>query len=283
MTGAEFHGVDIDLLADYAGGALDGTPEAERVAALIAADPAWQEAYSVLAPQMAAVGALLGELPAETMPEDVAARLDAAFAAAGAPDPARPATDAVPGTVQDLAGRRRTRGNHRWLRFTAPIGIAAGAVALLGYTLARPQTASEDSGSAPEAVPAMGGVMVAATPATTLNTGTDYSLGTLGQSRKGGPEAPLSAPDDISSAREPESALARLRLPDALLDCLTAIARQNGGGAISAESVDYARFDGQPALVVQFTAANGQWIWASGTDCGLPGGGADTLGSVPVR
>ena len=27
MTGAEFSGVDIDLLADYIGGALEGTPD----------------------------------------------------------------------------------------------------------------------------------------------------------------------------------------------------------------------------------------------------------------
>ena len=49
------------------------------------------------------------------------------------------------------------------------------------------------------------------------------------------------------------------------------------------ESVDYARFDGAPALIVRFTAANGRWAWASGPACGTPAAGAATLGKVPVR
>ena len=48
MTGAEFGGVDIDLLADYIGGALTGTPEESAVAARIAGDPDWQAAYASL-------------------------------------------------------------------------------------------------------------------------------------------------------------------------------------------------------------------------------------------
>ena len=54
MTGAEFDGVDIDLLADYIGGALAGTPDESAVAALVADDPAWREAYVPTSPSSGA-------------------------------------------------------------------------------------------------------------------------------------------------------------------------------------------------------------------------------------
>ena len=59
MTGAEFDGVDLDLLADYVGGALDGTPDQERVAGLVSTDPAWRRAFEMLEPGMIAVEAAL--------------------------------------------------------------------------------------------------------------------------------------------------------------------------------------------------------------------------------
>ncbi|GAA4595148.1 hypothetical protein BJY16_001571 [Actinoplanes octamycinicus] len=288
MTGAEFDGVDIDLLADYVGGALDGTPEAERVAALIAAEPAWQEAYALLVPEMAAVGALLGDLPPEPMPAELAAALDAAFAAPAVStvpvDEA--AAPAVPETVVDLDERRRRRGSHRWLRIAAPIGIAASAVAFLGYGLSRPDSASDSGSSA--AAPARGEALVGMIPPLTLTSGVDYTLetlGTLGQSLKRATDAPrtTSSEDSPGIAGTEEQGLARLRDPAALLDCLTAIAQENGAGPITAESADYARFEGTAALVVRFSADNGEWVWASGADCGAAGGGADTLGKVPVR
>jgi hypothetical protein len=76
--------------------------------------------------------------------------------------------------------------------------------------------------------------------------------------------------------------LARLRAPDALMACLDAIGQANGAGTITVQSVDYARFEGNPALVVRFSAANGSWVWASGPACGAPGSGAATVASVPV-
>jgi hypothetical protein len=47
--------------------------------------------------------------------------------------------------------------------------------------------------------------------------------------------------------------------------------------------VDYAKFNGKPAIVVRFTADNGAWAWASGPSCGTVSGHADTLAKVPVR
>ncbi|MFI1992447.1 hypothetical protein [Actinoplanes sp. NPDC020271] len=296
MTGAEFHGVDIDLLADYVGGALDGTPESERVAALIADDPAWQEAYEVLAPEMATVGALLGGLPAEPMPDDVATRLDVALGASAAggeragggpgraAEPTPDKADAVPQIVLDLDERRRKRGNHRWVRLVAPIGIAAGVAGVVGYGLLAAGDSASDSGSSTVAAEGARGPMVVAASPATQASGFDYTLGTLAQERNRITADTQSSPMSQTNLAGGETfGLDRLTAPGALADCLAAIARENAGGTMTVSSIDYARFDGKPALVVRFTASNGEWAWASGVDCGLPGGGADTLGSVPVR
>ena len=61
------------------------------------------------------------------------------------------------------------------------------------------------------------------------------------------------------------------------------IAAENGAGPIAAETVDYAKFNGKPAIVVRFTAGNCAWAWASGPSCGTVSGHADTLAKVPVR
>jgi hypothetical protein len=73
-----------------------------------------------------------------------------------------------------------------------------------------------------------------------------------------------------------------LRAQEALLACIDAISAGNGAGPVTAQTVDYARFDGAPAVVVQFTAGNGNWVWAVGPECGARGGDADKLGVVKV-
>ncbi|SCL15852.1 hypothetical protein GA0070624_0841 [Micromonospora rhizosphaerae] len=99
MTPAEFSEVDHDLLADYVGGALGGTPEQATVARLIDEDPAWGRAYAALAPAMELVRADLADwaAPAPEMPLAVADRIAAALAGAGpVPTPAgRPDADGL--------------------------------------------------------------------------------------------------------------------------------------------------------------------------------------------
>ncbi|TDC39926.1 hypothetical protein E1211_02750 [Micromonospora sp. 15K316] len=83
MTVGRFREVDHDLLADYLGGALDGTPEQVVVARLVAEDAAWAEAYAQLAPAVAAVEGELarwGE-PVAEMPPEVVEQITAALAA----------------------------------------------------------------------------------------------------------------------------------------------------------------------------------------------------------
>jgi hypothetical protein len=79
-----------------------------------------------------------------------------------------------------------------------------------------------------------------------------------------------------------DPALDRLRVQDALRACIEAIAAQHGAGEITPQTVDFARFDGSPAVIVQFVAAGDSWVWASGPACGTPGVGADKLASVKV-
>ncbi|WP_250031862.1 hypothetical protein [Paractinoplanes maris] len=277
MTGAEFSEVDIDLLADYIGGALEGTPEESAVATLIAENPGWREAYERLGGGVALVRAELGRFEPEPMPSDLAARLDGMFSA--------PALTLVKGD----AAAERPGSRRRW---TTPIAIAAGFIAFVGFgadylsgrNASHDDSASSVAGTSEQAAPAAG--------TTILSTGTDYTRSTLAS----GPPQPLAAGDNASastfgensvpnqsrtSAKDP--ALARLTASAALQECFEAIERENAGGPIGVLTADYARFDGVPALIVRFTAENGDWVWATGADCGTPVAGADAIDKVPVR
>ena len=71
--------------------------------------------------------------------------------------------------------------------------------------------------------------------------------------------------------------LDRLARPETLAACLTAIGAEHGAGPLTVTMVDYARYQGTPALVVTFADATGaRWGWVSGPECGVPGSGADT-------
>jgi anti-sigma factor RsiW len=310
MTSEEFSGVDIDLLADYVGGALSDDDEA-TVARLIADDPRWQEAYETIAPGMASVQASLQEFESEPMPADVIARLDAALASPIAePTPIEPALvtpaephlepvrsgdrhlTAVPGDSSTPARRRRR------LRWAAPIAAAAGVLAFAGIgidylaTNDSPQSTSDSSaaGSAAENAPMIasdsaGGLVPAPSDKQILASGTDYLRATLG-ARSG---QVMGAPAESSESRKstglstdaaPE--LQRLRPRAALTACLEAIAQENNGGPITVETVDYARFEGSPAVVVRFSAGGQSWAWASGPECGTPAAEADRLFRVRV-
>jgi hypothetical protein len=319
VTGAEFSGVDFDLLADYVGGALDGTPDEATVAALVADDAVWQVAHGELVEAMAAVGVELTALGAtpEPMPADLAVRLEVAFTSAVAdPTPIDPelAAPAVPHVVPSSAGaaperhlsavpedddvdrgtgeRKRVTAadrRRRW-RWVSPIAAAAGVIAFvgvgIGYLTDR-NTSSENSADRSASAPMLASVPAGglAAEGKILASGTDYQLGTLTQ-----PAAQASSTADakVEAAPRPtppdsiRSLSGQLPVDGALQACLDAIARENGGGSIEVQSVDYARFAGEPALVVRFSAAGTQWAWASGPDCGTPGAGAAKLAAVKV-
>jgi hypothetical protein len=190
VTSGEFSEVDFDLLADYVGGALHGTPADGTVADLVAADPVWRAAHDELTAALTRVGVGMRALAAtdEPMPDDVATRLSAALSAAPAPDrradplaaPATPVDDTAPGRrhlsavpapvvgVDDEpapgpAGPRLTAGNRwrRWRPRPAVIAAAATVVAVAAVGVGALQQAedgisgvSTTAGDAPAVAPA---------------------------------------------------------------------------------------------------------------------------------
>ena len=304
--------VDLDRLADYIGGALDGTPEAGAVARLIADDPRWASAADALGRADSLVRADLSVLAAapEPMPAEVAARIDATLAAA---PPALALLDggrAGERTPGSLDRRRRMR------RWTAAAAVAAGVVALgLGVVSALPNAGLDNNKTAPfnglnrpeGAEPA--GPGNAATPSAALPpglgaasgarvvaSGNDYRRGDLGAlARQPGLSAAApgagqgSAPEPHSNDARKDSSdtavpdeLSRLRDAVALKSCVDAIQGEYGG---TVTVVDFARFEGRPAVVVLLAGANGRsglWAVVVGPGCGLGGGIADELYNGPV-
>ncbi len=325
MTAREFSGVDHDLLADYVGGALDGTPEQDAVARLVEEDPAWGAAYAALTRAIGLVHADLADWagdPAPEMPPAVADRITAALAGAGpvpagsaplvvpavdvgAADIERSAPAATPVVVpaQATGGSRRTGGTsrpadgpgrhtgpgrraRRWARIAAPVAVAAASITAVGLGLSNlvggGAGLSAGDASAPEA--AARGAVPYRTSAPAVSSGTDYTPERL----SGGLSTTYSRPSVDRSGHGPNLApegerlpaplgLERLTRPDALDACLTAVDAEHGSGPITVDLIDYASFQGQPALVMTFVDPTGaRWAWASGPECGVPGSGADT-------
>ncbi|MFR9774501.1 hypothetical protein ACL02O_00380 [Micromonospora sp. MS34] len=322
MTAREFSGVDHDLLADYVGGALDGTPEQDTVARLVEADPAWGEAYAELVRALDLVRADLADWaagPAPELPPAVADRITAALAGAG-PAPAEDAPLDLPGVegearpagatpvvvpAQPTGGSRRAAGTtrpadgpgrrtgpgrrgRRWARIAAPVAVAAASITAVGLglsNLAGTGVGGSGSSARDEAAPAAGRNGPYRTAVPTASSGTDYTPDRL----SGGPVTAFGSPSVAKAdphgpglapkggQRSAPTGLQRLTRPAALDACLTAIDAEHGSGPITVQLVDYASFQGSPALVVTFVdPAGARWAWASGPDCGVPGSGADT-------
>jgi hypothetical protein len=262
--------VDLDRLADFVGGALDGTPDAEAVRELVSNDDAWAEAYASLVAADALVRVQLrglgGPVP---VPLDVVRRLDRALAQAAVPT----------ATVHRLDAHRRWR--------KAAIGLSAAAAAIViiglatvGVLRGMHGVASSDSAGSS----AMAPQKAAGAPPQVLTSDRDYSAATLGQvgqpstlSGQGlaGPES------DTGTGTAPRTdnlagPLARLTDPTARESCLTAIVGEYGG---QVGTVDFARFNGAPALVAVVTgsskAPGARWIVVVGPACGEGSSGTD--------
>jgi hypothetical protein len=334
VTGKEFSEVDFDRLADYVGGALDGTPEAAEVERLVTHDARWRAAHSELG---AALDRVRGDLnllgaAAETMPAEVVARLDVALRAEA--DEAAAASGAVAGVARHATrppGRRSaagrafgapaasgpardgvgppTRARTSSRRLTRWAGLTAAAAALvafcgLGVNVLGGRVANDNRGdslsaagggsddAAREGQAPTGPGATAALPSRTQVSGADYRRETMavdlrrkvstlasqsaegaeGRANKDAAPVPPSAADTSGAPAE----LRRLSDPADLSACLTAV---TGGypAPASVLLVDYARFEGQPALVVTFTDGAGhEWAVVAGPACGLSSAGADT-------
>jgi hypothetical protein len=261
------HRPDPGVLAEYAEGLLDGTPEGEAVAARLGADPAWAAAYAELTAALSAVRADLAALgPAGPVPSDVAARIDGALATRekNSTSPARP-----------------VRAHRRAFAF-AGVAAAASVAVVVGMSVVTALGGSGSDGSPVSAAPPdrIGQTVI-------TSTGTDYGTvsgaGTLRSSTAGDPgtshasgasDAPMVAAD-AGPAPTPvtapvPAAFGRLTAPAALAACLEAVRRLVGAGAPATRSADFGRFSGLPALVILLAAdpsGNAQML-AVGPSCG---------------
>ncbi|MFB6391569.1 hypothetical protein [Polymorphospora lycopeni] len=326
MSTGQSREVDLDLLADYVGGALDGTPEEAAVARLIADDDRWSAAHDALLIASGAVTADLADWGAasEPMPADVTTRITTALADAARIPSSRQTTetgsttgsttsDAPPdGAADERTGRRLTAvpggrpesgdraaaRRRRMRRWAAPATVAAGVVAfaafgvtqLVGDTRSSQDTAAggdDRSTASAEAAEPYGSTEAMGTRR--LASGTDYDPATLRSIVDAADrQSTLSTtPDTVlepdGSAPTPTgtptgaSGLETLSSEAALSACVDAVSQEHGRGPVAVDLVDYAAFQGTPALVVLFTDSGGQrWVWVAGPGCGQAGSGADT-------
>lgn len=308
----EAGGVDWELLADHLGGALppDGA-DAARVAELIATDPAWAAAAAELTAALAAVAAELRALPDPgPMPAEVATRLDAALRAAGpltpahvgtrpvgtAPAPGRPAGTRHPGSRSD-----RPRRSRRIARWSGGVAVAAGLVAFaalgLGNLVDRSIVQESDGGSpaagpqidSPADGPQITGDRVAPGygDPMLLASGMDYQQRTLVTAAPPGAPGITGdfAPENPVEAELDQDALAATVPPElhrlwtdlrARADCLAAVATSFAPREIRIDRIDFARFLGEPALVMTVAATDGtSWVAVTGPGCGLSPVGPD--------
>lgn len=257
------NGPDIDLLADYAAGVLDGTPEGAAVAERIAADPAWAESHAALVRADEAVRADLAALPMPKIPDDIAARLDKALEAEAT------------GTVVPLR-KRRSWGVAGGAVAAGVAVLAAGALGIQALgggdsqrdtTSASAPESARDTASQPAGGSARPKAAAPQAPETfsgLTSSGEEYRGGTLREQVARLVNA--KARTDASVDKAVPGPLTRLSAPAAFSDCLAAL-----GADARPLAVDYARYDGQPAVIVVLPALeNGQVdVAIVGPDCGL--------------
>lgn len=249
-----------ELLADLHAGVLDDEA-AEQLRQRVAEDA---EAQHVLA-ALDATSADLADAPPIPIPDDVAARIDAALEqevrawSAASPEPSLPSQDVGPGqgpsqdagtgsgTVVDLAARRRRR---RWT--WGGVGVLAAAAAVVGIalvpaTLTNNQSSDQASGQPPTQLPEQSGP-----PPLALHDDAQGGV-TLSQ-------------DEFSEALQSQQYLGDLRDPERLLACLRANG-VNGGKPIGAREVTV---DGQRAqLFILSTGRLAQFrLLTVGPNCG---------------
>ncbi|WP_433212455.1 hypothetical protein ACQP00_52530 [Dactylosporangium sp. CS-047395] len=296
-----FSDADLDRLADFVGGALDGTPEADDVRHLVTTEESWAEAYATLVTADAAMRDELHALGAEAhpVPDEVVHRLNAVLAAAVTAPPAG-------APVVDLDRAREARKRRR-LRWTAGLAAAAAVLVCGGVGVQVLRMGGSDSYDQPASAPgiaggpggrperntataagdAAGGASADTTAIT--SSGRDYDPATIGDLSANAPKAQrpnnnlngeggASANSNVgppapSSVPGP---LARLAQPAARAACLAAITTEYGG---QVALVDYAAFQGQAALVVVVdgarTAVGKRLVVVVGPDCGIGGAIAD--------
>jgi hypothetical protein len=295
VSGGRFRDIDLDLLADYVGGALDGTSEADEIARLIADDPMWAQAYDALVTASAQVRDSLAAWGADevTMPADVVDRLSEALSAVNGerePDcsPGAPGVPSQPRkrspAVADHPSRPPTRRSHRRrvARWAVPAGFTIAVAAFVGIGLS--ELGHDSGGEAPatdlqpEVVRSVGSQPPVGR---IISSGSDYARADL-PAALAAATGTTSQPGVFHAPSEEKgvpavAGLEQLSDPAALSACLKAVAAAHGHDLAAVDLVDYAAFEGSPAVVIRFLDVdNDRWAWVVGPDCGRPDAGADT-------
>jgi hypothetical protein len=181
----------------------------------------------------------------------------------------------------------------------AAVVLGLGAVSLTpvfrGGGAGDARTATSDSAGRGSAPLPSGGGPASYAAADVHASGSDYNAVTLAAlgapiaargsnstQTESGPNA-LGAPTQPAGPTEVPDTLRRLTEPDARAACLKAIIAQYGG---TARLLDYARYQGSPALIVVLDGAQGvtgrKWVVAVGPKCGTGGAIADQRYSAAV-
>jgi hypothetical protein len=298
---------ELDLLADFTAGALDPADH-DRVARLIATDRRWATAHVALTRAEQSVRSDLRSIAGPiAMPSDVVARLGPTLVAPDRFISSRSRADrpvlAMP--TQRTTTRRTDRRQSRWRRAgLAVVGVAAAAAIAGGIGVVTnslhgsSSTASGANGPGADAAPP-GRAAAPNLPGgpVTLNSGRNYQPGTLDQLansyRAVPPNAPLPSPgsspvpapaagaNQSSSSKDsaqvaPQAGsggasgdLSRLASPDALRECLAAVALAHPG---TPTVVDFAAFEGAPAVVIVIRKQpTGAVVVVVGPACGISG------------
>lgn len=288
---------DLDRLADYTAGLLDPA-EAAEVDRLIATDDGWARAHDALIAAQPLVDRALARLPEERMPADVAARIEHALGRTAGERATASGRGPVGGTGSNVIDLGRAR---RWRRaalattaVAAAVAVCAGGLVALNGLRSVNNSATSSAGGAANAPQV---TQDTPTVPTILVSGTDYTHVQLatppaqagrvpdalsGQPGKAAPSGAAAAPGGRSNADAvpPSTAvpaeLARLTDPAQLRACLDAIVAVDRG---QPTSVDYARYQGQPALIVTLAVGPVTAV-AVRPSCGLPGAGAAIIDSA---
>ena len=257
-------GADLDRLADYTAGLLEQR-ERDRVDELIATDPAWRDAHAALLAAQPRLDVALAGLSAERLPVDVAAQLDAALVREGEPADTRTPVKA-------------RRGWRRLLVSTAAAAAVLvavfGGIVVLSNSGGPAGTSTNSGGGAALSAPSPAEGLADAGPGTVLRSGTDYTPQNLssalgaGQAKDTATGPHAAAPNAAPNAPGGDGDLARLDDPQALRGCLAAIVARHGG---TPSVVDFARFQGRPALVVVLVTGAAHRIVVAGPACGIAG------------
>jgi hypothetical protein len=241
----------------------------------------------------------------------VPAAVPASASPGGSPRAGRPAAPTAPATpVPATAPTGRRPGDRTRRRRRAGWGaglVAAGGLAVFAAVALGPMgllngiesdDAGGDAAAAPEAADEYGRAPTLAEDAdgtegtggpVSIATGTDYQpdsplftsraapLAPAMESQGSDPGGPAGDPGggDALVAEVPEPLQRVFAEPQ---PCLALVAASFEPAPVIITTVDYARFEGTPAVVTWLTTADeGQWVMVAGPDCGAPGAGADEL------